>query len=346
MKNENGKNRSSRLKKQTIESKMSTVAVPEQAANHNNDNNADHEDPSKHDQAYAEFQEAINNAAATIEALSARTFHDSSNYKTRQNLGKEDPGKQDFRTIATCIRRLGKHGERAYKSVRPASKRPQTEKSKTSGFNRLVIVQPDLAKFMGLGNWGLTSDVRPDLGVATHKTITRFFSIYIALNGCRNTDTTKKATWKADDRLRKLFEQWWQSEGVNPNAVKYVEIQKVLKHLFKTADKDSHEFRNQDTYRAKLDEETGEFGKALVEIMEKKNRLDELSDLIAKQSQTLATVRIRGTAATMVAGYENELRNSLKEFDEIGRQIREQCRKVEFPVAQNYPVRPVTALDK
>lgn len=297
-----------------------------------------------HEKVNAEFQACIASLRAQLDSFSARTFFEAGNYKSKQGLDKNDPGKAEFRSLGTKIGKLGKLGDRAYKSVKPTAKRSASEKSKTSGFNRLVITSEPLAQFLNCKDWGLTSEIEPNKGVMTHGAITRWFANYIALNGCRNTEKDKKATWKADDKLLALFKDQWEVENVNPNAVKYVEIQKLLKHHITTAPKAGYENRNEQQYRSKLNDE-GEFGKATLTVLALKNQIDELATQIRKQSEHLATVRARQASAAMIKGFEDELKTSLTAFDRAGKEIRDLCTKNNFPISPSFPVRPSTPLD-
>ena len=330
-----------------ITSKMSAPAAAVVA----NNNNAvppaaaqEDDEVANHEKVAAEFQACIASLRAQVDSFSARTFFEAGNYKSKQGLDKSDPGKADFRALGTKIGKLGKLGDRAYKSVKPAAKRSTSEKSKTSGFNRLVITSEALCAFLNCKDWGLTSEIEPNKGVMTHGAITRWFANYIALNGCRNTEKDKKATWKADAKLLELFKDQWVPENVNPQAVKYVEIQKLLKHHITTAPKAGYENRNEQQYRSKLNDE-GEFGKATLTVLALKNTIDELATRIRKESEHLATVRARQASAAMIKGFEDELRTSLAAFDKAGKEIRELCGKNNFPVNASFPVRPATPLD-
>lgn len=330
-----------------VTSKMSApVAVA--AAPANNDNNVvpeqEEDEVTNHEKVHLEFQSSIASIRAQLDSFSARTFFEAGNYKSKQGLEKTDPGKADFRSLGTKIGKLGKLGDRAFKSVKPTAKRATTEKSKTSGFNRLVITSEALCNFLNCKDWGLTSEIEPNKGVMTHGAITRWFANYIALNGCRNTEKDRKATWKADAKLLELFKDQWGPENVNPQAVKYVEIQKLLKHHITTAPKTGYENRNEAQYRSKLDDE-GEFGKATLTVLALKNTIDDLATTIRKQSEHLATVRSRQSSPAMIKGFEDELRISLTAFDKAGKEIRELAGKNNFPISPMFPVRPATPLD-
>ncbi len=325
------------------------ATTPASVQNNNNPPAAQvaaHEDDevAVHEKVHAEYQACISSIRATIESFSARTFFEAGNYKAKQGLEKTDPGKADFRGLGTKVGKLGKLGDRAYKSVKPAAKRSTTEKSKTSGFNRLVITSEALCDFMNCKDWGLTSEIEPKKGVMTHGAVTRWFAIYIALNDCRNTEKDKKATWKANPALQALFKDQWAPENVNPNAVKYVEIQKLLKHHITTAAKGGYENRNEAQYRVKLDDE-GEFGKATLTVLALKNNIDALATQIRKQSEHLATVRARQSSPAMIKGFEDELRISLAAFEKAGTEIRGLCGKNNFPIGASFPARPSTPLD-
>ena len=308
------------------------------------------ENKSTLDKDWADFNSTCKDLIARSEDFSKRLFQEAGNYKSKQGLQKDEPGKQDFRSLGTGIRRLQKHGEKAYKKSKPAAKRKQSEKAKSSGFNRIVITSEKMAVFLCCSDWDLSSAVTPNRGVVTHGYVTRYFNNYLALNGCRNPKPPKtegkkeKATWHADERLKALFADEWEKEGVDPMKAKYVDLQKLLKHHMVTAAADSHEKRNEERYRKVLNDD-GKLGKATKDVLTLRNELDKLATKTLSQSKTLATARSRPTHASLVPGYTAELQGSVARYNELGQQIRSICQTNNFQIIANYPPPLSTALD-
>jgi hypothetical protein len=297
-------------------------------------------DESDLDKIWGELSGSFDDIIETLDGMGKRTFFDASNYKARQKLSKEDPGKKEFRAVITSMRKLKKAAEKKYKSQRPTKPRATSDKTKTAGFNRLVKLSPQLTKFMNCTDWGLVSEVDPTRGVTSHGHVTRYLANYVELMHCHNKG--ESSSWKANAVLLELFKDEWERTGVNPNAVKYTDVQKLLKYHMETIKEGAHERRNETEYRKKLSDETGEYGKPSKDILDHRKKLRELAAKIKKQNENLVSCRSRRQSQAITKTYEDALRASLKEFDETAVQVRAICQKNNFPMSPDYPVRPST----
>jgi hypothetical protein len=301
------------------------------------------------ERASKDLMKNLDDNITLIESFGKRTFDPASNYKAKQKLDKDAPGKQEFRSIATELRALRKEAERCHKAQLPPKKREPTAKAKTGGFNRLVVVSEKMSKFMNLADWGLMSEVNPTCGVATHALVTRVISNYVDLMGLANVGKT--ASWKANQQIRDLFsdpdpaKDAWTQSGVNPEAVKYTDVQKLIKTYMTTCKEGSHERRNEDAYRAKLNDENGEFGKATHDVLSLRRQLDALHKQIDKDNKYLAKCRETRGNEPIVKQYEAALQASIVKFDEAAKRVREACVKNNFTISPDYPRRPVTLLN-
>lgn len=281
-----------------------------------------------------------NSLIETFESFSERTFHDSPTYKQRQGLEKSDPGKRDFGSIPTQIRRLKEGMKRKYNEVKPRDTAPRKTSNKT-GFNRLVLVDKPLRDFMKLADWGLVGEVDPDrVGVCTHAIVTRGISNYVNLK--QLTNPLKPATWSADAILRELFADDWKECGVNPQEVRYTGLQKLIARHITSVKEGTSEHRSEEHYRKKLDDE-GEFGKATREIRDLRKELVDLSDSMVKRSDHLKTAR--DDCPALAGQYEASLKELIAAFDAKAAEIRKKCEEYDFPISATYPSRPRTVLD-
>ena len=297
------------------------------------------EEIEEHEKVWGGILGTIDKLLEGMESFSQRTFYEASNYKTRQKLEKTDPGKQDFRKVGTHVRKLRDGMKRQYNHVKPRDTQPRKSNGKT-GFNRLVLVDAKMRKFMKLNDWGLVGEVEPDrVGVCTHAIVTRVISNYVACMKLLNPLNT--STWAADDALKELFSEDWEECGVNPKAVKYTELQKLIARHIQTVKEGMAEHRSEEDYRKKLNDD-GEYGKATREIRDLRSEIADLSTDIIKHNDYLKTCRVGCT--DLVPRYEKALRDLIAQFEEKAKTIKAKCSEYDFPISPEFPTQPRTVL--
>lgn len=296
-------------------------------------------DVPKYEELWNDINSRTEELLNTMASFSDRTFFDAANYKARQNLEKTDYGKREFRNVGTAVRKVRTEMKRKFNEIKP--REPQERKSTgKTGFNRLVLVDEDIRGFMKLSDWGLIGEADPDrVGVCTHAIVTRVFSNYVSTMQLLNP--LKTSTWKADDRLRKIFAKDWEELGINPDSVKYTELQKLIARHITTVKKGMAEHRKEADYRKKLDDD-GEYGKATMEVRDLRQSIDELAKAIRKHNDFLITCREE--APKLAPAYEKALKELVAQFDTKATEIKKKCAEYDFPIADNYPTRPKTVL--
>ena len=277
---------------------------------------------------------------ATIESYSKRLFGSAANYKAKMELADDAPGKNAFRTISARVTALQKMIEKLFKQQSPKVKK-EAGTTKHTGFNRIVLASPAMTAFMKLADWGVLSEVNPEMAVVTHGLITRYISNYVILNNLK--DPKNKSVWAADDVLLKLFTPQWEGEQVNPKAVRYTDVQKLIKHHMTKVPDGGHEIRNADTYRAKLDDE-GEFGGATKQVLELRKTLDAIEEVAQKRAKVFAHCKTNRPGQGITKEYEELLKLDLVQFDKIAAEVRSKCENFGFDVSPKYPLRPAANL--
>lgn len=285
------------------------------------------------------IEDLSNDILERINSFSKRTFNDASNYKARQNLEKTDPGKKEIKHLSAQVRSMVNGMKIQYTHLKP--REAPIRKPGANGFNRLVLLDNPFRTFMKSADWGLVGVADPDrVGVCTHALATRVIANYIAC--MMLNDPLKTSVWKADDNLKALFAGDWQELGINPNAVRYTDLQKLVARHITTAEKHTAEKRIEAEYRKKLDDE-GEFGKATAEIRDLRKKIHDLGLDISKRNTHLDTCRKQ--CPPLVPAYERVLRERIAEFDAAAAEIQRKCRENDFAIHPSYPVRPRTLLD-
>ena len=298
-------------------------------------------EPTELEVLWGEFELKCQELIDANESFSKRLFGTSANYRKKMGLSENAPGKKEFRRIQTLVRGIRTEGERVYKKHKP--KKPREASNGTTGFNRLVVCTPELTKLMKLADWSLVSTVNPSQGIATHGDVTRHIAIYAALNNLHNRG--QNATWRADEDIRSTFKNEWAVKGVDPNAVQYTDVQKLIAPHMTTIQKGTVEQRNESVYRAKLNKETGEYGKAVHTVMNLRKELDEIQTNIHKSSGHVISCREHRKGQPILAQYETKLRNLLVQWDGVATKMRDACKSGDFKVAPEFPIKPKTAFD-
>ena len=318
----------------------------------NDNNQAPAEKLPDYERIWRQIRDESDDICATIDAMKDRTFFEGSSYKKRMGLEREDPGKQQFRSLQTAVRGLKKEAERMYKSKRPKQKRePKEGGNSTHGFNRLVITSPALAEFMRLADWNVSSQIRRDCGIVTHGIITRWICNYVALMNLRNP--SKTATFKADAALKKLFDykDGWKLKNVDPEAISYTDLQKLIALHMATAPAQNFDLRSDEDYRKQLVDDESAAPNSLGVVSKTIHTLrgareDIYKDILKynrfyKQAQkdealkgTLAPL-YKKTLEDLVASYAAKTDEMVKVCDENG-----------IPYSQDITVKLVTALDE
>lgn len=314
---------------------MAQVA-PAVAANNNNVPAVEEdEEETQLDLDFLAFAKEVDELLATQESFVKRLFGSAPNYRTKMGLPEGAPGKREFRTMNTTLRKLKGLGERQYKKSKPKQKRVTV--STTTGFNRLVILSPALTKFMKLGDWGLVSPVDPTRGVITHGAATRFMSIYVGINNLHNKG--QKSTWKANAAIEELFAANWEECKVDKNAIQYTDVQKLLaKHMDSIA-KDTAERRAEDQYRHKISDE-GEYGKAVKSVLDLRKLVEDQSKDVLKDNDHVLVCQNDRPGQAIGSKFLAQLKTSVAQYDKLAAELRTACKAADFDIAADFPLRP------
>lgn len=300
------------------------------------------EETPEYEKQYLIISSTITDLKATIESYSKRLFGTASNYKAKMELADDAPGKNAFRAVTARVSALGKMAEKLYKERKPKVKK-EAGTTKHTGFNRLVLYSPELSKYMKMADWGCNSEVNPEQAVGTHGFATRYMSIDVDLHDLK--DHFNKSVWDATKYapLLELFKKEWALEQVNPKAVRYTDVQKLLKHHMTKVPEGGHEIRNADVYRAKLDDD-GEFGGATKQILQLRKTIDALRKIVEKRAEVYAHCKKERPAQGITKEYAELLRLDLAQFDAVAKEIRSKCENFGFDMSPNYPARPAAGL--
>ena len=293
------------------------------------------EEVPEYEKQYNIIRATTTDLRSTIESYSKRLFGTAANYKAKMELADDAPGKNAFRAIAARVTQLQKMADKLYKQQKPKAKK-EPGASKHTGFNRMVLMSPKMTTFMKLADWGLLSEVNPEQGVATHGLATRYVSGYAKLNALG--DAKNKTIWVADATLLELFKDEWEKESVNPKAVRYTDVQKLLKHHMSKVPEGGHEVRNADTYRPKLDDD-GEFGGATKQILDLRKTLEALEEGIVKREKIFAHCKKNRPTQGITKEYAELLKTDLVQFDRIAAEVRSKAENFGFDISPNYPIR-------
>jgi hypothetical protein len=301
------------------------------------------------DEHYESLTRSIASAKKLVgDVFPQRLFRPGSDYKKKQEFPKDSPGKKQFISMAAKIGALQKDVDKMYrthtKKARPAGSNEKT------GFKRLVLVSEELSKFMGLVEWDVMSEARPERGVVTHAVVTRHVSNYTALM-CLKTGQT--SAWSADQAIEQLFSKTritddtgktttvdvWDKEGVNRKSASCPDLQKLLKYHLEKLAPGSTEMRKEAYYREKSADD-GEFGSATKKIFDLRKRLATAEANIEKANRMWANCCKKRPGQGVTIEYERIVKENVEEFKKIGAEIRTNCDNYGFTYAPQYPVLP------
>jgi len=297
---------------------------------------------------HAEFGRTVLTILDTVASHSTRFFGTAGGYQKAFGLPEEAPKKKEFTNIKKLVRGLLKHETKKYNSVTTKDRRDAdgNPRPRRTGMSRLVLCSPQLTKFMKLRDWNLMSDTNPERGYCTHGKVTTYIADYIKLNMLQ--DGSNAQCWKADKPILDLFGlAQFKLKGVDPNAVRFIDIQKLMARDKANPNDEGHLLSiktgtlpaevEADIRHKCSDDAESEFGGAIHKVHNLRTELKTASEAYIKTIKYSDAAKATRPGQEIAKLWEAEVANLEASYVKKAAEIRKCAESFNFSIATAFP---------